>query len=308
LSSLLSRRIIFVTGKGGTGKTTVAAGLGWAAARRGRRTVVCEIGGGPSRLAPLLGRPDGFSEDPALDGLLGTARIEPDAALDEWLRGHVGRAAGRLLGRSHGFRAFVAAAPGARELIAMGKAWDLAGGPSRSSRSDLVIVDGPSTGHALALLAAPSTFARIGGPSPLGRDAQKLVRLIGSARALAVLGVAQPTELAVAETLELDAGVHEVTGHSLAAVAVNAVSPRRFSAAERDAVERACMARQSPTADAAWRAARLSYRSRRAQEANLRHLRAGLARPVVSLPYVFATELLDVHVRELGERLARAVF
>lgn len=307
MPSLLTRRIIFVTGKGGTGKTTVAAGLGFAAARRGRRTVVCELGGGPSRLAPLLGLADVPDVEPTPHGSLWTTRVDPDAALTEWLTAHIGRAAAGLLGRSRGFRAFVAAAPGARELVAMGKAWDLAGGPSRRSRFDLVIIDGPSTGHALALLAAPATYARIGGPGALGREARELSKVIASSRAMAVLGVAQATELAVAETLELDARVHEVTGHSLAAVAVNAVLPRRFSAAELDAVECACLTHQSRAVHAALRAARFSYRLRRAQEGHLRRLRAGLVAPLVQLPYIYATELGETHVRDLGERLAKAV-
>ena len=307
MRSLLNRRVVFVTGKGGTGKTTVAAALGFAAARRGRRTIVCELGGGPARLPGVIRTPEAADGWRSGQGGLWTARIEPDEALHEWLTAHIGRAGAGLLSRSHGFRAFVAAAPGARELITMGKAWDLAQGRSESDRFDLVIIDGPSTGHAVALLAAPATYARIGGPNALGRDARELSASIGSQRELAVLGVALPSELAVAETLELEARVREVTGHPVAAVAVNGVTPRRFSTADIEAVERACRAHPSPTLQAAWRAARFAYRSRRAQNVQLTHLRRDFAAPVVELPYVYATQLREAHVRELGERLARTL-
>jgi hypothetical protein len=306
VQSLLTRRIVFVTGKGGTGKTTVAAALGFAATRRGRRTVVCELGDGPPRLPALLGE-----SDPAADGSRGhlsTARIEPDEALRDWLELHVGRMASGLLTRSHAFRTFVAAAPGARELVAMGKAWELAGGPSRRTGSELVIVDAPSTGHAVALLAAPATYARIAGPGALGREARELADLVCSSEELAVLGVGLAAELPVAETLMLDARVREVTGHALAAIAVNAVVPRRFTATDINAIDRACRDQHSPTVRAAWRAARFTYRSRRAQEGHLSRLRAGVDVPIVELPYVYAPELGAAHVRTLGERLAAALF
>ncbi len=113
-SDPLHAKLVVVTGKGGVGKTTVAAALGLAAARAGRRTLVCEVAG-QARLPALFGvraSPRG-TESQLADGLW-TLSIDPAAALAEWLGQHLPHRAAQLLARSGTFGAFVAAAPGAR--------------------------------------------------------------------------------------------------------------------------------------------------------------------------------------------------
>src|SRR5918995_7368585 len=124
--SLLDKRLVLVTGKGGVGKTTVAAALGIAAARRGRRTVVCEVAE-QERLTGLFGRPPGgHGEVELAPGLFGLS-IDPRRAMAEWLRHQLksGTLAGGL-GGSRIFQLLTAAAPGVTELVTMGKIWDLA--------------------------------------------------------------------------------------------------------------------------------------------------------------------------------------
>ena len=141
-------------GKGGVGRTTVAAALGLVAARRGRRVVLCEVGiqGRLAKLGP---------------GLRATS-IDPRRAKLEWLERelHSRRLAG-FVGRNRLFELLTAAAPGLAELVTIGKVWDLAERGSSGSRLDTVILDGPATGQGLALLEAPSTYAnRSRGSSP----------------------------------------------------------------------------------------------------------------------------------------------
>src|SRR5664279_2254853 len=123
MQSLLDRKLLVITGKGGVGKTTIAAAIGILAAHRGRRTIVVEVGE-QSRLAGLFGIP------PAAPGLearlqerLSSISIDPDRALLEWLQALGGRVSGRLLASSGTFQYFTAAAPGAKELVSMVKIW-----------------------------------------------------------------------------------------------------------------------------------------------------------------------------------------
>lgn len=155
--TVLRRELVFVTGKGGVGKTTVAAALALGASADGREAVVCELGA-QTRLATTFGRtPPSAGTEIELERGLSSLSIDPDAALAEWITRNVGRAAAVVLSHSNAFDFLIAAAPGVRELVIMGKAWDLA--KPAASDGKLVLVDGPSTGHAIALLQAPRTFS-----------------------------------------------------------------------------------------------------------------------------------------------------
>jgi anion-transporting ArsA/GET3 family ATPase len=142
VASVLERRLIVVSGKGGVGKTTVSAALGLLGARRGLRTIVVEVTGGEAggagmgRLSAMLGNPEppphGI-ETQLREGLWGLA-IDRDRVLAEWLRAIGGRVPARVLTSSSSFQYLIAAAPGAREMITMVKLWELAQGRRPSDR------------------------------------------------------------------------------------------------------------------------------------------------------------------------------
>src|SRR5581483_629085 len=138
MQELLDRRLIVVTGKGGVGKTTVAAALGRLAADEGRRTTIVEVGG-LSRTAELFGRHEAEPGEPVrLEAGLSALSIDPDRALLEWVQALGGRVPGRILTSSGAFQYFAAAAPGAREIVTMIKLWRLASAKQSSRRaSDL---------------------------------------------------------------------------------------------------------------------------------------------------------------------------
>jgi anion-transporting ArsA/GET3 family ATPase len=238
--SLLSREMVFVTGKGGVGKTTVAAALGLVAARTGRRTIVCEVGG-QARIPALLGaRPGKPGEEVPIDDDLFATTIAPKVALEEWLAHTLrSRQLTALLARSNFFSAFVGAAPGAAELVAATKAWELAQ-EERWVRKrhgyDLVVLDGPASGHAVGMLRAPGTFADIARVGPIASQAGRVRDWLGDARRTAYLAVALPEELPVAETLDLSRRLDAGIGRRLDAVVVNGVLPDRFDDRELAAV------------------------------------------------------------------------
>jgi anion-transporting ArsA/GET3 family ATPase len=302
MASLLERELVFVTGKGGAGKTTIAAALGLLAARRGRRTIVVEVGG-QSRIPARLGA---ASADPGEEVRLGeglwSTSIDPDAATIEWLRAVAGRAAARFLGSSSTFRYFAAAAPGAKELVAMVKLLDLLG------RYDLVVLDAPATGHALGMLRSPQTFSAIARVGPLASRSDQVRALLADPARSGYVAVAHGSEMAVTEALELEESLRRLLDRDLDAAVVNGVLPHRFT---REEMARLPAARDGVMATAV-RAARAAYARTRIQEsqiARLRRQRFADGRParVLTIPFEITPELDAAAVARMAGRLGRSL-
>src|SRR5262245_7115004 len=153
IRALLRRRLLLVSGKGGTGKTSVSAALALLAARAGIRTSAVELTGEAllpqllaSSPAPDLDAPS--PEPRPLAASLQHPRTVPERALIEYLASqiHAPRVARRIV-EHPAVKRVLDAAPGWRDLIALGKLWHL------TTRSDagvarwpLLIVDAPATG------------------------------------------------------------------------------------------------------------------------------------------------------------------
>jgi anion-transporting ArsA/GET3 family ATPase len=305
MTTIDDAELVVVTGKGGTGRTTVAAALGLAAAARGRRTIVCEVGG-QARVAGLLGAgartPRPGAEARVGDGLWATT-IDPDDALEEWLTRQLPRRLVSPLIRSGAFSGFVHAAPGARELVTITKAWEL-GQERRWSRDargyDTVVLDAPASGHGLGLLRTPRTFADIARVGPIAGQARTVAEALADPARSRLVAVALPSELAVSETLELEGRVAAALGRDLDAIVVNGLWPRRLSG--RDV---AAVAALDGAADHAVRRAVSAAAGRvRTQQGQLARLRREAVAAVQTLPFVFAERLGSEEIRAFSARLA----
>jgi len=300
---LSGKRLLIVTGKGGVGKSTVAAALAITASGRGLRTIVAEVAA-RSDVASLLGArgaAPGREVELALD--LHHVSIEPHGALEEYIRDEVpGRVPGMILARSRAFDVLATATPGMRELLTVGKVWELAQRPRRTRGEQpygLVILDAPASGHAAALLAAPRTFASIANVGPVARQGAAIDRMLRDRRSSGVIAVATPEQMAVSEALELRGTLSENLEIALDGVVVNRVLPARFSAAEQRTLA-------SAPDDPAVRSARWFAARARAQRAQLARLRRGLRGvPSTTLPFFFSDDLGAAQLEALARRLAR---
>ena len=203
LPELLDKRLVFVTGKGGVGKSTVSIALGLAAAKRGKRTIVCEVASQENASRVFKKGEVGFHEVQVSENLWAIS-IDPDESLREYLLLQLKvRAMRDLLVRSRIFNYLAAATPGLKELVTIGKVWELAQ-PHRKVKKgreyDLVIVDAPATGHGVGFLQTPRTFAGIARVGPMHSQAAELDRYITDHETTGVAIVALPEEMPVNES------------------------------------------------------------------------------------------------------------
>jgi anion-transporting ArsA/GET3 family ATPase len=304
---LLERRLIFVTGKGGVGKSTVSTALGVLAARRGLRTIVAEMAG-QDRVRQTFGQGGEMFEEVPLGERLFTISVDPQHAMEEYLRVKTGPV-GHALGSSRLFNAFAMATPGMRELLSVGKVWELSQHQRRTEEADaydLVIVDSPAAGHGVGILRTPRTFAEIARVGPIAHQGRAIAATIADPNFTAVVAVTTAEEMPVNETLWLrDALSAEQL--PLDAVIVNARYPERFARGERKKLIAARDRAGTPLARAALGAAVSEQARAQAQSAELARLSEGIGRPLVELPYLFAEDVGPSQLELLADALDRGL-
>jgi len=302
---LLDKKLIFVTGKGGVGKSTVSLSLGLAAAARGKRTIVCEVSSQENASKVFKKGEVGFNEVEVAENLWAIS-IDPDESMREYLLLQLKvRAMRDLLVRSRLFNYLAAATPGLKELVTIGKIWELAQPERRVKKGreyDLVIVDAPATGHGIGFLQTPRTFAGIARLGPIHSQAAELDRYITDHRTTGVAIVSIPEEMPVNESAVLEETLRDEVGVAVDRVYMNAMYPERFD--KDDASELAqALDRADATGRAAVNAALSQYRRARTQREQLKRLKRAVSSPVKTLPFIFKPRLSAPEL----ERLAGAV-
>ena len=241
LLQLLQRRLVIVTGKGGVGKTTITAALARSMARAGRRVLCAEIAAHPdtpSALTEALGGPKTSEEPVHAAKDIDTVLLTPTMGHRRFLQDTLPL---KLLAdaamKSQGLKKFLSAAPGFSDMGVMYRALDLMS-KKRSEGGfqwDVLLLDSPATGHALALAQIPQFLLKVIPQGPIGRVARNGLAILTDPAQTACVVVTLPETLPVTESLELAKGLEK---HKLMvnAMIVNRVPADPFSADERSAV------------------------------------------------------------------------
>jgi Mrp family chromosome partitioning ATPase len=302
---LLDRRLAVVTGKGGVGKSTIAAALALCAVRRGKRVLVCEVNA-QERIAPLLGmRPVGARIREVLPRLH-VVNVTPQEATREYgLKILRFQPVYDAVFENRMVRHFLRVVPSFAELVTLGKILHEARATEGGRpRWDLVVMDAPSTGHAVQLLRVPKALLAAIPPGPLRHDAEWMQALLLDPARCGIVLVTLPEELPTNETIELDAQVRDVLAISRAGLVVNAMPAARFERGDGDALAR--LSSEPPPVGPAARAGALAGLRRERAERALARLREAVPLPCAILPFLPSARWGRGEVERLADELTAA--
>lgn len=290
------RKFLFVTGKGGVGKTTFSAALAVALAREGKRVLVA-LCNTKERLSAIMGtKPIGDEIVPVADGVW-AVNISPEKALFEYGAMVLKvRAVAHAVFDNKYTSAFFRAVPGLHEWAMLGKAWfhttELL--DNGKPRFDVVLLDAPATGHGIDMLRVPKVILDVVPPGVLRRDAEAAWAMFRDPKQSGVVVVTLPEEMPAQETLDLIGAIERDLSLPVLRLVINGVLPPLFTPDERDrlagqtdllaidAPERAQNTPESALVAGARRAVR-----EKVQAESLARLNKESKLPRIELPYLF---------------------
>lgn len=308
--TLRQRRLLFVTGKGGVGKTAVAAGLARAMADEGRRVLLCSVDE-RTDIARAFGLKDIKFTPTRVDAHLSVMAMDTEASLREYLKIFMRLPiVGRIGPLAAAFDFVATAAPGVREILTIGKlCYEV-----REDHYDVVIADAPSTGHVVGYLAAPQALNQLVRVGLIRGQTGWMLAMLSDEATTGVVVVTTAEEMPVSETIQLLGDIKSETTTHVAAVVVNRVLDELFVPRDAELVRTLDATRPAPYdsdhLDGLFDAARLAIGRRAVITEHLSTLRAAVDDdvPIAIQPFLFdidsPSRVVTAVARSLGEELS----
>lgn len=305
-------RVVVVAGKGGVGKTTVAASLAFLASEAGLSVLVVELEGksGISAAFDVASslryevtelRGEIRSQGAVVNGSIGARRLTPDDALIEYLGDHgLKRVSRRLI--SSGIVDVVATAiPGIKDVLVLGKVKQL----ERERAADLIVVDAPATGHAVTFLTSASGLLDVARSGPVRTQASDVVEFLSDPSRCRVVLVTLPEEMPIKETVEAAYLLEDRAGVTLGPVVVNGcVTLRAGLSTDTETASRVAGVSITAAEEAALESARrFSVARHELQTRQIENLSIELPLPELRLPALSSQSIGLSELRELSDAL-----
>ena len=313
-------RVLVVAGKGGVGKTTVAATVALVAARAGLDTLLVDVEG-TGALPALFGRGSALGYQDVVLAEAGATlgghgvplaapvrarSLTPDDALLEYLEDHGLRRISKRLTSTGTLDVIATAIPGIKDLLVLSKVKSLEKSTA-PGRPDLIVVDAPAAGHAVTFLASPRGLVDAVSVGPIGSQATEVLQMISDPARCQVLLVTLPEETPVNEAVETAYLLEDRAGVKLTPVVVNGVWPHLGMGPAGACADAVGLRLTGSEVSALERAADFRRHRQELQAAQIGRLAEGLPLPQVALPYVFSTELGAADLPRLADALTAGI-
>ncbi|HEY0252560.1 MAG TPA: ArsA family ATPase [Kofleriaceae bacterium] len=300
------RRLVLVLGKGGVGRSTVAAAIAGKNAARGKKTLLFETNAN-DRFGTYFDKPAVGTQVTELAPNLSAVNTNPGAALEEYgLMILKFKSVYEMVFENRITKAFLRAIPGLDDYSLVGKAWFHTEEEKRGKPVwDTLVFDMPASGHSVSMLRIPEVITETVPDGPLTRDARTIKQLFTDPKRTMAIIVTLAEEMPVNEAIELE---QKLTAMGIVPqhVICNQIYPDHFPAGSPvakvlDALE-ADPSLPSPLAELVSHS-RLSRDRRALNSRYLTELRARAKAPVSELPIIFTPQLTSAQVKALGEKL-----
>src|SRR3954452_11892783 len=309
-ADLFDHKLLFVTGKGGGGKSTVAAALALLAAQQGKRTLACELDA-KGNLADFFEAGETNYTPREVQPNLFAMSMDTEASLQEYLRLQMRLPAIARIGPlARAFEFVATAAPGVREILTVGKpVWEV-----REGNYDLVVVDAPASGHIVGQLAAPQSINELVHVGLIRQQTGWLIDILSNKETTGLVIVTTPEEMPVNETIELSKRVEDETDVALSTIVVNRVLPELFGRGEEEVYEElrhpaaigALQDAAGGPVEPVMEGARLAVTMRRTRAGHIERLRSSIdsSIPLLYVPYMFMRAHGFRTTRQVAEALS----
>ncbi|MBF0395795.1 MAG: ArsA family ATPase [Desulfobacterales bacterium] len=304
--SLFDKRLIFVLGKGGVGKTTIAASLGLAAHKLGKKVLLLEVGDADSIGALINNTTLPFYPKEIYPKLWG-ARINPRVVIEDYVYVQVGFTfiASRIT-KSKIFDHLVDVAPGLKEVMTLGQIWrwdqEIENG---NNRFDITIIDAPATGHGLGMLRVLPALIDMINFGPIAEQSKVVLNLLKNQEKTWITLVTLPEELPVNEAIEFRDVAEKELNMPVNVTFINGVYPEIFSIQEQEEIDKQVINSTNQNLINIFKSAQDEITRYKIQKNYIKQIKTGAKGFVIEIPFYFTNELKLENVKEIASLILK---